>query len=44
MMSLVSWNIGRRAVPWHCLAKMAQRGQADVALLPEAGNPPEGLE
>ena len=44
MIRLVSWNIGKRAAPWHCLAKMAQRGQADVALLQEAGNPPDGLE
>ncbi len=44
MIRLVSWNIGKRTDPWHCLAKMAERGQADVALLQEAGNPPEGLE
>ena len=44
MIRLVSWNIGKRAAPWHCLAKMAERGQADVALLQEAGNPPDGLE
>ena len=44
MIRLVSWNIGARIAPWHCLAKMAERGEADVALLQEAGNPPDGLE
>ena len=43
MIRLVSWNIGKRADPWHCLAKMAERGEADVALLQEAGSLPDGL-
>ena len=40
---LVSWNINRQTTPWHCLVKMAQRGEADVALLQEAGSPPDDL-
>ena len=41
MIRLVSWNIGTRIAPWLCLAKMAERGQADVALLQDAGSPPD---
>ena len=43
MIRLVCWNIDRRIDPWHCLAKMAERDEADVALLQEAGTPPDGL-
>ena len=44
MISVVCWNISRRAEPWRELAEMARQGQADVALLQEAGNPPGDLE
>ena len=43
MIRVVSWNIGRRMKPWHELAQMAERGEADVALLQEAGTPPGDL-
>ena len=43
MIRLVCWNIDKRTDPWHCLAKMAERGEADVALLQEAGSPPDRL-
>lgn len=43
MIRVVSWNIGRRMEPWRELAEMASRGEADVALLQEAGNPPGEL-
>lgn len=37
---IVSWNIAAMIAPWHCLATI----DADVALLQEAGAPPEDLE
>lgn len=37
---VVSWNIDKRRAPWFALAEMARRGEADIALLQEAGNPP----
>ena len=40
---VVSWNIFKRRKPWCELAKMAQNGEADVALLQEAGKPPDDL-
>ena len=40
MVSMVSWNIDKRKQPWRELAEMARRGEADVALLQEAGSPP----
>lgn len=43
MIRVVCWNIDKRAEPWRVLAEMAQRGEADVALLQEAGNPPDEL-
>ena len=43
MIRVVSWNIGRHMKPWHELAEMAGRGEADVALLQEAGSPPGDL-
>ncbi len=43
MIRVVSWNVANRNEPWYWLAKMAERGEADVALLQEAGSPPEGL-
>ena len=43
MIRVISWNVACRKEPWHWLAKMAKRGEADIALLQEAGSPPEGL-
>ena len=43
MIRLVCWNIDKRIDSWHCLAKMAERDEADVALLQEAGSLPDGL-
>ncbi len=43
MIQLVSWNINRQTAPWHCLVKMAEQGDADVALLQETGSPPDDL-
>ena len=37
---VVSWNIAKRRAPWFALAEMARQGEADLALLQEAGNPP----
>ena len=44
MVNVVCWNIAKRTTPWQCLTKMAERGEADVALLQEAGSRPEDLE
>ncbi len=44
MVNLVCWNIAKRTAPWRCLTKMAERGEADVALLQEVGSPPDDLE
>ena len=43
MIRVVSWNIGRRTEPWRELVQMACEGNADLALLQEAGSPPGGL-
>ena len=43
MIRLVSWNIAKWKQPWHELAEMQRRGEADVALLQEAGSPPDDL-
>ena len=40
---VVSWNIAKREQPWHELVQMAREGDADVALLQEAGGPPGEL-
>ncbi len=40
---IVGWNIGKRANPWRELVAMAERGEADVALLQEAASPPGDL-
>ena len=40
MIRLVSWNIAKKWEPWRELAEMARLGEADVALLQEAGSPP----
>lgn len=43
MIKVVSWNIGKRQQPWRELVQMADDGDADLALLQEAGGPPEDL-
>lgn len=43
MIRVVSWNICKRMEPWRELAEMADRGEADLALLQEAGSPPSDL-
>ena len=40
MINVVSWNIGKHKEPWHELVRMAGDGDADVALVQEAGSPP----
>ena len=40
MIRVVSRNIFKRWQPWHELVEMARQGEADVALLQKAGNPP----
>ena len=40
---VVSWNIAKRDDPWSELAEMAARGEADLALLQEAGAPPSEI-
>ncbi len=40
MIRIVCWNIAKRVNPWHELVEMARRGEADVALIQEAGEPP----
>ena len=43
MIKVVSWNISKRAQPWRELVQMADDGDADLALLQEAGSPPGDL-
>ena len=43
MIKIVNWNVGKRAKPWHELVRMARNGDADLALLQEAGSPPGDL-
>ena len=43
MIKVVCWNIGRRLEPWRELVQMARDGDADLALLQEAGSPPGEL-
>ena len=43
MIRLVSWNIAKWKRPWCQLAEMQRRREADVALLQEAGSPPDDL-
>ena len=45
MVKVICWNIAKRTpTPWQYLTKMAARGEADVALLQEAGTRPDDLE
>ena len=37
---VVCWNIDKRHESWRELDRMARQGEADVALLQEAGKPP----
>ena len=41
MVRVVNWNINRQKKPWRELVRMADEGAADLALLQEAGSPPE---
>ena len=41
MVRVVSWNIAKWKKPWRELVRMADEGAADLALLQEAGSPPE---
>ena len=43
MIKVVSWNIARWKEPWRELVQMARNGDADLALLQEAGSPPADL-
>ena len=43
MIKVVSWNVGKREEPWRELVRMARDGDADLAVLQEAGNPPGDL-
>ncbi|MDE0620101.1 MAG: hypothetical protein OXH83_00380 [Bryobacterales bacterium] len=43
MIKVVSWNVAKRHDPWRELVQMADNGDADIALLQEAGSPPEDL-
>ena len=43
MIKVVSWNVGKREEPWQELVRMARDGDADLALLQEAGSPPGKL-
>ena len=43
LIRIVSWNVNRKLQPWRTLVEMAERGEADVALLQEAGEPPGEL-
>ena len=40
MSNVVSWNIGKHKAPWREPVRMAGDGDADVALVQEAGRPP----
>ena len=43
MINIVRWNIANRQEPWRWLVRMASDGDADLALLQEAGSPPGDL-
>ena len=43
MIKVVSWNVGKREQPWRDLVRMARDGDAELALLQEAGSPPGDL-
>ncbi|MCY4601829.1 MAG: hypothetical protein OXF27_18140 [Acidobacteria bacterium] len=43
MIKVVSWNISKRVKPWREMVRMAREGDADVALVQEAGSPPGDL-
>ena len=43
MIKVDSWNINRQSQPWCELVRMAKDGEADLALLQEAGGPPGDL-
>ena len=39
MIRVVSWNVGKLEEPWRELVRMAGAGDADLALVQEAGSP-----
>ena len=43
MIKVVSWNIAKRQEPWRELVQVAREADVDLALLQEAGIPPEDL-
>ena len=43
MIRLLTWNINKRDQSWRELVQMADDGNADLALLQEAGSPPGDL-
>ena len=43
MINVVSWNIGKHKAPWRELVRRAGDGDADVALVQEAGSPPSDV-
>ena len=43
MINVMSWNIGKHKAPWRELVRMAGDGDADVALVQEAGNQPSDV-
>ena len=44
MTRVVCWNINKQIEPWKCLVEMGKEGEADVAILQEAGVAPENLK
>ena len=44
MIRVVCWNINKQKDPWKCLVKMKEKGQADAAILQEAGHPGHLIE
>ena len=43
VVKVVCWNIDKRIKPWYWLEQMAKQGEADVAILQEAGHTPGNL-
>lgn len=43
MIRIVCWNIAKRVEPWRELVEMARQNEVDVALVQEAGDPPEDV-
>lgn len=43
MIRVVCWNIDKKIEPWKHLVKMKENGEADLAILQEAGQVPGRL-